>query len=213
MNKIVGATNMGGVSAMSIRDVVSRCALAIGLFLGGDLSASAAPAITLLPLVGPPKTKLVISGTGFDPTRLIDIYFDTTDFCLAASDASGAFSCTINVPSSAQPQNHWITAAERVNGLAAQKAFTVRTDWPQFHGRDAKHTGYNKFENTLYAFNAVTAAPVPGFPVIVDAGFSIDATPSIANDRLFIGSFDGKLYGFNALNGSTLPNYPVSTGV
>ena len=131
---------------MSIRDAVSRCALAIGLFLGGDLSASAAPAITLLPLVGPPKTKLVISGTGFDPTQLIDIYFDTTDFCLAASDALGAFSCTINVPSSAQPQNHWITAAERVNGLAAQKAFTVRTDWPQFHGRDAKHTGYNKFE-------------------------------------------------------------------
>ena len=138
---------------MSIRDVVSRCALAIGLFLGGDLSASAAPAITLLPLVGPPKTKLVISGTGFDPTRLIDIYFDTTDFCLAASDALGAFSCTINVPSSAQPQNHWITAAERVNGLAAQKAFTVRTDWPQFHGRDAKHTGYNKFENTLTPSN------------------------------------------------------------
>ena len=70
MNKIVGATNMGGVSAMSIRDVVSRCALAIGLFLGGDLSASAAPAITLLPLVGPPRQSSSYRGPALIPRSL-----------------------------------------------------------------------------------------------------------------------------------------------
>jgi len=209
MNKMVGATNMGGGSAMSIRDVVSRCALAIGLFLGGDLSASAAPAITLLPLVGPPKTKLVISGTGFDPTQLIDIYFDTTDFCLAASDALGAFSCTINVPSSAQPQNHWITAAERVNGLAAQKAFTVRTDWPQFHGRDAKHTGYNKFENTLTPSNVADLDILWRKPIGVPG---TQSTPVISGGIAYVGGLDGKLYAFNAATGTTVTGFPKTLG-
>ncbi len=54
----------------------------------------------------------------------------------------------IQIPKDAVPGQHWITAVERITQLQAQVAFTVRTDWPQFHfGPD--HTGFNPYENVL----------------------------------------------------------------
>src|SRR5438874_2629444 len=128
---------------------LSRAALAGAYLLLGCGVAGAAPAVTLSPGAGPPTTTIRVSGSGFGATQLIDIYFDTADLCLAASDASGAFICSIDAPSSAQPQNHWITAAQRSNGLAAQKPLPSAHRLAQFHGMNAKHTGFNQYENTI----------------------------------------------------------------
>lgn len=125
------------------------------------------------------------------------------------ANASGAFSCTIKVPVSASPQSHWITAAERVSGLAAQKAFIVRTDWPQFHGRDAKHTGYNKFENTLDASN------VADLDILWRASIGTpgtQSTPVISGGIVYIGGLNGKLYAFNAVSGAAITGFPKTLG-
>jgi hypothetical protein len=91
---------------------------------------------------------------GFAASKLVDVYFDTDDLRLTATDGAGAFSCTVKVPAAAQPLHHWFTAAERISGTAAQKTFWVRTDWPQFHGYRTSRTGFNRYENTLNASNA-----------------------------------------------------------
>jgi len=134
---------------------LSRCSGALAAFLFTTASAIATPAVTVSPGAGPPTTTITVSGTGFGVTQLIDVYFDAFDYCVTASNASGGFSCAFKVPYYIQPQTHWITAAQRSNGLAAQKAFIVRTDWPQFHGMNAKHTGFNPYENTIDSFNCL----------------------------------------------------------
>src|SRR4051794_37209546 len=123
--------------------LLARFAWALAALLLSIDGAAAAPAITLTSAGGPPKTPLTVSGSGFGANQLIDVYFDTIDKCLTASNAAGAFSCPVKVPRDAQPQYHWFTAAQRSSGLAAQASFFVYTDWPQFHGLDARHTGVN----------------------------------------------------------------------
>src|SRR5439155_10699768 len=111
------------------------------------------PAVSISPAVGPPTTAVKVSGIGFSASALVDIYFDMTDLCLTIASDTGNISCAIKVPKDAQPQAHWISAVQRSTGTGAQKAFVARTDWAQFHGRDAKHTGFNPFENTLNTSN------------------------------------------------------------
>ena len=116
--------------------------LLAGLFFAASpiLSGTvrAAPLVSLSPAVGPPKTTVNVSGTGFGANALVDIYFDMSDLCLTFASDTGTVSCAIKVPKDAQPQTHWISAVQRSTSTGAQKAFVVRTDWTQFHGRDAK---------------------------------------------------------------------------
>jgi hypothetical protein len=46
-------------------------------------AAFADPTVTLSPVVGPPTTKVVVTGSGFGPFMPVDIYFDSGDLCLA----------------------------------------------------------------------------------------------------------------------------------
>ena len=121
-----------GVAVLSLWAAAMSCETAI-----------AAPAMSLSSLAGPPTTTVTVAGTGFSASALVDIYFDTTDLCLSIADGTGKASCTIKVPKDAQPQTHWISIIQRSTSTGAQKPFVVRTDWAQFHGRDAKHTGFN----------------------------------------------------------------------
>src|SRR5215467_5103244 len=71
-----------------------------------------APALTVSKTSGPPTTNLTVAGAGFTANSLIDIYFDTSDVILAVSSATGTFAgIVVQVPTSAQPGSHWITAA------------------------------------------------------------------------------------------------------
>ena len=139
------------------RSLRSTHAVAAGLLLWSIATISepalAAPAVSLSPAAGPPTTTVNVSGTGFSASALVDIYFDTTDLCLTIAGGTGNIRCVIQIPKDAQPQTHWISAVQRSTSIGAQKSITVRTDWAQFHGRDAKHTGFNPFENTLNTSN------------------------------------------------------------
>jgi hypothetical protein len=77
---------------------IKRAVLAVSFALALSGSVWAAPAVTLSPSGGPPTTKVTVTGTGFGSDAAIDIYFDTTDLCLALASDTGAFSCSIVVP-------------------------------------------------------------------------------------------------------------------
>src|SRR5690348_8736249 len=118
-----------------------RLALMLGIALAA--TASTQPAITLSISTGPPTTKLLVSGSGFDPYSAVDIYFDTKDEALVVTDGNGAFGQVgITVPGSAKPGGHWVSGVERDTGLAGQNRFLVETNWAQFH-----------FSSNLTAFN------------------------------------------------------------
>src|SRR5690349_21293941 len=75
------------------------------LWLAGVCFSQAA--VSISPKVGPPTTKVLVSGSGFTPNGSVDIYFDTTDLAHVGTDSSGSFSNTpIQVPASALPGQH-----------------------------------------------------------------------------------------------------------
>jgi outer membrane protein assembly factor BamB len=185
-----------GVAVLSLWTAAMLCETAI-----------AAPAMSLSSLAGPPTTTVTVSGTGFSASAQVDIYFDTTDLCLAVASGAGAISCAIKVPKDAQPQTHYISAIQRNTGTGAQKSFIVRTDWAQFHGRDAKHTGFNPYENTINPSN------VRNLDILWQASIGqTRGTPAVWGSRVYIGGDDGKLYAFWAKNGATVAGFPKTLG-
>jgi len=61
--------------------------------------------------------------------------------------------------------------------------------------------------NGVYALNATDGDQLWNF---TDGGYSIDSSPAIINDVVYVGSYDGNVYALNAANGAKLWNY--STG-
>jgi hypothetical protein len=162
-----------------------------------------APTITLTPTVGPPTTKVAVSGSGFDPYAPVDIYFDKTELAVTTTNGAGAFYSGIAVPASALPGTHWITARER-SGKAAQKPFLVRTDWAQFRfGPD--HKGLNPYENVL------SPATVGSLNLLwsYQTGNYVGSSPAVVNGTLYFNSADGNFYALNASTGALLWSYPT----
>src|SRR5882724_8810176 len=190
-----------GVAVLSLWAAAMLCETAI-----------AAPAMSLSSLTGPPTTTVTVSGTGFTASALVDIYFDTTDLCLTIAGGTGNIRCVIQIPKDAQPQTHWISAVQRSTSIGAQKSITVRTDWAQFHGRDAKHTGFNPFENTLNTSNVANLDTLWRAPIASVAGYGTYSTPVVAGGKVYIGSQDGKLYAFLAKTGTPVPGFPKTLG-
>ena len=207
----------------------SRIAFPVWLFLTAfflfsgiataAITVPTTPTVCVAPTVGPPTTDLLLAGSGFDPYAAVDIYFDTTDMALVTTDGRGTFgmatatSCltagiAVQVPRSAVPGTHWITAVERSIRKVAQKPFLVRTDWAQFQF-DPSHTGYNPYENVL------TPASVPHIGVrwsYFGGDFSTSA-PAVVNGVVYVGNGDGNLYALNAYNGVLLWKYTTGGGV
>jgi outer membrane protein assembly factor BamB len=168
-----------------------------------------APAVTITPTVGPPTTNVLVWGTGFDPYVAVDIYFDTTDLALATTNGQGTFGggsirggIAIQVPASAVPGTHWVTAVERYGQKAAQKSFLVRTDWAQFRF-EPRHRGMNPYENVL--------SPATVGSMDLHWNYRIGAqslsSPAVANGVVYVGSDDGYLYALNASTGALLWKY------
>src|SRR5580700_7304374 len=85
----------------------AACLLLCGL-------ASAAPSITLPRKTGPPTSRILVSGRGFEPHVGVDIYFDTKDEALVVTNGQGEFNnAKVQAPRSALPGQHWVTALER----------------------------------------------------------------------------------------------------
>jgi hypothetical protein len=102
--------------------LVVACSLLCGI-------ANAAPSITLSKKSGPPTSKILVSGRGFEPNVGVDIFFNTKDKALVVTNGKGEFhDARIHAPRSARPGEHWVTALERNNDKGAQEPFLVQTD-------------------------------------------------------------------------------------
>lgn len=170
------------------------------------------PAVMITPIVGPPTTNVLVSGTGFDPNVAVDIYFDKTDLALATTNGAGAFGrasvfggIALQVPASALPGTHWITARER-SGKAAQKSFLVRTDWAQFHF-SPDHKGLNPYENVLSQTTVGSMDLRWSYPAGTRTYYS---SPTVANGVVYVGSVDDNLYALNATTGALQWTYATN---
>ena len=159
---------------------------------------SAPPLVTLSPAVGPPTSTVQVHGSHFGSYEAVDVYFDTTDKALAATNGQGAFSISIKVPTKAVPGKHWVSAVGRHSGDNAQAPFLVQTDWPQL-GYDHQHTGNNPYENVLSPANVGSLTPAWS----VRVGYYLPM-PVVANGVVYRGEVDGVLSAFNAQTGAKL---------
>jgi outer membrane protein assembly factor BamB len=175
----------------------------------GAGTAEAARRVVLNPAITPPTSSTTVTLTGFAPNAAVDIYFDTTDSCLALTNGSGKASCRIQAPPSAPPGVHYITAVQRANGLGARAKITLRTNWLNYRGFNNRQNSANPFENVLGAGNVhqmealwrrKVATHFFSAPVVVNGVvYAIDA-PGAPNL--------GKLYALNAATGAAVAGYP-----
>ncbi len=159
--------------------------------------------LALSSTIGPPSSLVTVNGTGFDPHELVDLYVGETDEALVASNATGDFSRGgFSIPASTQPGTAWISAVGRRSGLAAQDAFTVRTNWPE-HGFGPAHRGTNPYENTLDTSN------VGGIDRQWShkTGNAVDSSAAVVRGVVYVGSWDDDVYALNATTGVKLWSY------
>ena len=149
------------------------------------------PAVTLSPTVGPPTSAVSVSGSNFGSYEAVDVYFDTTDEALVSTNAQGQFSSSIQVPASAVPGTHWVTAVGRHSGLSAQASFLVQTDWTAFRNLPT-HTGINPYENVLSPANVGKLDTSWS----ATTGSYISSSPAVASGMVYASSDDFHLYAY-----------------
>jgi outer membrane protein assembly factor BamB len=112
-------------------------------------SALLGQTVSVLPTNGPPTTKTYVSGSGFAPNAEIYLYFDSTYESVTFANSSGSFSVfAIQVPASAVPGEHWVSAVQVSTDTGAQASFRVHTNWSTF-GFTASGGRSNPYENVL----------------------------------------------------------------
>jgi outer membrane protein assembly factor BamB len=183
-----------------------RITFLAGLFVASLLLcgvASAAPSISLSKKSGPPTSKILVSGRGFEPNVKVDILFDTKDKAFVVTNGKGRFNdARIYAPRGARPGEHRVTALQRNNNKRAQKPFLIQTDWSQF-GFDPDGNRLNPFENVL---NPRTVANLQLKWKYVTGGF-VDSSPVVDHGIVYIAS--DKVYALDARTGTKLWNDPI----
>jgi outer membrane protein assembly factor BamB len=172
---------------------------------GFAVTAPPAPQTTLTPTSGPPKSRITVAGSGFGPNESLDLHFDTTDLALVTTNGNGSFSgIKLEVPGSALPGEHWLTASGRQSGRSAQAPFLVQTDWGSFRN-GPKHQGRNPTENLL------SPATVPGLELDWSAatGGLVSSSPAVANGIVYVGGYIN-LNAYDAATGA--PIWSATTG-
>ena len=142
-----------------------------------------------------PAGVISMSGSGFSPRELVDIYLDTNQLALAATNAKSAFSLgSIRIPAATSPGLHWITAVARKTHRAVQQPLIVTTDWS--HRRfDNNGSGHNPFENTLSTGNVARL----GQRWATRFNYDVNYGAAAAQGVLFVTALDT----INALNPKT----------
>ncbi len=145
------------------------CAAVAALVLAVAGTASAATTAVLTPTVAPPTGSVTISGSGYDPSTALIVFFDMTAQAVATSNAAGDVSLTFELPAGTQPGTHWVTLDDRRSHAAAQAALTVQVDWPQTGFGPSKRS-FNPFENTINAGNVNQLTRAWSQPLDFDEG-------------------------------------------
>src|SRR5437588_9591372 len=129
--------------------------LVAGVSLLGRTQTRAHAANTTIALYhnfGRPYSSFTVSGNGFGQNESVTITFDATVIG-TASAVQTKFSQNVNVPGSATPGNHTVTATGQSTGSMASAIFLVQTWWVMF-GFDAQNTHFNSDENVVNSTNA-----------------------------------------------------------
>jgi len=172
-------------------------------------TALAAPSITLSKKTGPPTSKILVSGSGFEPNVGVDIYFDTRDETLVVTDGNGDFQdAKIHAPQSALPGEHWVTALERNNDKGDQEPFVVFTNWPQWHF-SPDNDGLNGYENMLSPLTVGNLTKRWSR----SGGYSVFWNPAVVDGVVYTGSTDFNLYAVKADTGSVLWKYKAGSNI
>lgn len=151
----------------------------------------------LTPASGHPNQTATITGSSFGKSEAIDIYVDTVDTELLVSSTTGTFTGSVQIPATAQPGKHYVTAIGRKSGDAAQGIFTATTSWTE-QGFGAAHLGWNPYENTLNASNVGSLGTL--WQISVNG---LGSAPAVVSGRVFVGTSAG-LEAVSTLTGSKL---------
>ena len=156
-----------------------------------------AQTLTLSPRSDHPTARITVQGTGFAPAAAITVAFGRA-VAPVVSDGSGAFQTQIQVPATAQPGLHRVTAKSGTTVLA-KTGFLVRTNWREF-GFGPAGGRFNPHENTLSVSN------VPGLQMLwsFTTGSGERSSPAVANGVVYVGSGDHNVYALNANTGALL---------
>ena len=180
----------GRMRSRALTVAAASTVLAFGLFAAPAAAVTAS--ITLKPGVGPPTTKVSVTGSGFGASETVAVDFSAIQVATATTSPTGAFSATFTVPKSALPGNHPVTATGDTSGLSATRNFLVRTDWAKSRF-DLANSGYNPYENVIGPSN------VSGLKKAWTAATdnALYSSPVVANGVAYVSS-DDELYAFSA---------------
>src|SRR5689334_1839907 len=81
--------------------------------------------LALTPSAGPPTSHVVAAGKGFGASESIVVLFDRRVVATDTTTANGTFAVGLNVPASALPGSHTVTAIGRTSHAVAKTAFLV----------------------------------------------------------------------------------------
>jgi outer membrane protein assembly factor BamB len=173
------------------------------------VAARTEPSITLSKKSGPPTSRILVSGRGFNPNVGLDIYFDSKKEALVVTDDKGGFeNARIQAPRNALPGKHWVKALEGSFGNGAHEPFLVQTNWNQFHFTP-EHDGVNPYENLL----SPQAVGHLELKWTYGVGSSVASSPVVANGIVYVGSTaePSVFYALNGETGDELWGFEMST--
>ncbi len=136
-----------------------------------------------------PTSRLVVSGVGFLAGEAVDVYFDNANQDWQTATDAGAFTSRIQVPTSAVPGQHWVTAVGATSGVVAQSRETVLSPWPQF-GYAATHVAVNRYENSITGLTVATLRS--RFAKQTQA--PVRSSAAVSGATVIFGSDDGNVY-------------------
>src|SRR5437764_1447096 len=113
---------------------------------------AAGTSIALYHNFGRPFSSFTVSGNGFGQNESVTITFDAKVIGTGTA-VQTKFSQNVDVPGSATPGNHTVTATGQSTGSTASAQFLAQTWWVMF-GFDAQNTHFNSDENVVNSTNA-----------------------------------------------------------
>jgi outer membrane protein assembly factor BamB len=194
------------VNPQGCSQAITRCAFFLLTSLLLSAVANAEPSIALSKKSGPPTSRILVSGRGFEANVGVDIFFDTKNKALVVTNGKGEFhDAAINAPRSAHPGEHWVTALERNNDTGARAPFLVRTNWQQFQF-DNDHSSVNPFENVISRMNV---ASLTQKWVYTSGEGLVFSTPTVANGIAYVTAIG--LYAVDTKTGALLWSFEAGS--
>src|SRR6266516_1612220 len=145
---------------------------------------AAGTSIALYHNFGRPFSSFMVSGNGYGQNESVTITFDSTVIGTGTA-VQTKFSQKVNVPGSATPGNHTVTATGQTTGSTASAIFLVQTWWVMF-GFDAQNTHFNPDENVVNSTNVSQLTGKWTYPTK-----SNPSTPIVRKDNVYFAAHSG----------------------